>query len=243
MQLVYGGFAHAVNEGTIVTNKEIIRSAAELPYAVKETWNITGFAQAANQNALIGRLTAMEAAYSRDYQTIALLANDGSVARFMKGLTRVGGVLIKGGVSYPDGGANDAEFSTYRRFSITVEGTYNITEANVILSWTELLTFTGGGPKFVYLVPILGKPLRQQVNEFTPNTVTQQGEASALYAYPNPALPIWPDAEHVERRRITPKSPKRGGGSQAPFYYEYPVSWSYEFESADDLIGTPTKQK
>ncbi len=213
-----------------------------MAYGIKETWTIQGWLQAATQNAVTAACNALDLAYAASYQTISLLANDGSVARSMLGRTLIGGVRVLGGVSYPESGLNTAEYSTYRSYLIRVEGTYPVNGLSpfTLLSWLEVLSFSGGGPRFVHLQPLVGLPQRQQVAAATPFKVSQRGEAVGLFTYPSPPPPLWVYDEHIDQRQIDLKTPKRSGDAIANVYNEWPVSWTYSFESAVPMFGAPS---
>jgi hypothetical protein len=59
-------------------------------------------------------------------------------------------------------------------------------------------------------------------------------------AYPVPPAPLWPGAEHVDRREVRYELPRRMGAPGNPTYTHYRISWSYSFEDAGPLVGLPT---
>ncbi len=242
MQLLWGNYAHALNEAAIAVTKDPLLNEAGLMYGARERWQISGFLQAADVPSLVAACNALEAAYSRNYQNLTLIGPGGVRARGLSGRTALGGTRVVGGVTFPDDGSKSAEFSTYRNYQVTVEGVYPIpgVPATTLISWLETLSFTGGGPRFLHLQPLVGLPQRQQVAAATPFHVTQQGEAVGLYGYPVPAAPLWPADEHIDRRRVEYKTPKRTGDRVASAYTEWPVSWAYEFEANAPLEGAPT---
>lgn len=242
MQLLYGSFAHALSEAAVVVQKQPAETGYGYQYAEKEAWTITGFLQAPTQDLLVLASGALETAYSRNQQTLKLLAQDGTVARFMSGTSPLGGNRVIH-FSFPDSGETTAEFTTFRRYQIQVEGIYPVPGGalGVTLSFMERLSFTGGGPRFVHLQPLTGRPVRQQVAEATPFRVTQRGQGVGLLAYPSPPPPIWPGAEQIDRRQIEYGSPRRTGGAVATLYQEWPVEWGYYFEDAGELDGAPNR--
>lgn len=241
MQLGYGNFLHPLNEAAVAITRDSLLNEAGLLYGFRETWAVQGFLQQSTQDAVTAQCTLMEAAYARDYLTLTLFANDGSIARRLPGRTAIGGTRVLS-LSYPDDGLNTAEWSTYRHYQLRLECTYPAPGAGTLtlLSFQETLSFTGGGPRFVHLQPLVGLPQRQQVAEATPFKVTQRGRAVGLLAYPVPPPPIWPAAEHIDQRVIDPESPKRSGDAAGSVYTEWPVSWSYFFEANVPLQGQPT---
>ena len=53
-----------------------------------------------------------------------------------------------------------------------------------LVSWTESLALTGGGPQFGYLLTLNGPPQKQLLRQQTTFKATQQGEAVGLTDYP-----------------------------------------------------------
>ena len=242
MYLRYGGWTCELNEAAVAISKEPLLAANGSTYGMKETWTIQGFAQADTQAALITYISLLEAAFSKNQQNLTLLTDAGAVARSMPGLSAIGSTHVLGGVSYPDNGASNAEFSTFRTWQVTIEGRYPLLGYNPgqILAWAEALSFMGGGPRFVHLQPLEGLPQKQETANATPYRVTQQGSAVGLQTWPIAPGPIWPEAEHRDRRKYDKKAPKRDGGINLIFT-EFEVEWAYEFESAYELSGDPTR--
>jgi hypothetical protein len=139
--------------------------------------------------------------------------------------------------SFPRG--QGAEYSTFRNYTIALEAEWLAPQAT-LLAWQETIRFQGGGPRFAYLEPINGQPVKQLLKQATTFKATQSGEAVGYAAYPLPALPIWPDAEHTDRREIRYELPRRMGPPGNPTYTQFKVSWSYSFEDSGPLLGLPT---
>jgi hypothetical protein len=243
--LRYGNFDHALHDAAVAISKETLTSEAGQGYGVRERWRVTGFLQAADQASLSTAIATLQQAYSFNYRAAGIFLDNGTATPHqLPALSPIGGTRVVEAPSFPDGGAATAEYTTFRTYSLTLEceSVYpGFASGLVLLSWVETLAFQGGGPRFVHLQPLIGLPQKQLVATSTPYRVTQSGEAVGLGAYPNPPFPIWPEAEHVDRRRITPRSPKAVGGTDLRFR-DFPINWSYEFESVLPLSGQPTTQ-
>jgi hypothetical protein len=239
MRVRWGNYLHDDGEVGVAFHKQPLRTEGQLQYGVAETWVISGFLQANNLALLQARIQALEFAYSFNNQTISLLDSLGNVGRTMAGVTEIGGTQVVD-FSYPEDGRADAEYSTFRRYVIRVEGRYQLPVGNVLLSWAESVTFVGGGPRFVHKQPLTGLPQKQYVAQATPFRAVQRGTAVGLKDWPLPPGPVWPADEHTDRRQITPGHPKRSGGAVGLVFTEYPVEWSYEFEASAPLVGQPT---
>lgn len=243
MYFSYGSYRAALNESAITMQRHDLTSEATgYLYGFEETWTVSGFLQAATTAALMPLIGALEVAFSRGNQPARLIDNDGvTVRRLLPALTPLGGTYVLSGPSYPASGEGDAEWSTFRRYQVVIScrALYPSVPATTLLAFNESLTFTGGGPRFVFRQPLIGLPQRQQVAQSTPYVVTQRGRAVCLGTYPTPPSPIWPEAEHTDRRRVTPDNPKKQGGPVGNVYVEWPIEWEYYFEGASPFVGLP----
>ncbi len=177
---------------------------------------------------------------------LALYLSDGvTLLRGLPARTSLGGSRVTASVSYPekDGGI----WTSWVPYTITVECPVPIVNTgNPLLAWVESLSFEGtGGPRNIHLQPLQGAPQKQQVAEQTPARATQHGSAVGLYDWPYAAMPgpIWPGAEQQDRRKVDPKTPKLSGSGNALVYTEFELAWSYFFEDASPLTGTPNRQQ
>ena len=238
MRLQYGSYLHDTADATVTISREAVIDEARRHYAQRERWTVQGVLQAASQSALTTAINSLELAYSRDYLDLKLLDADGALtSHYLRGTNALGGVRVVQGPQYPDG--KGAEYSTFRRYEIVLESEYSLaaTPANLVIAWTESISFEGGGPRFVYRQPLVEFPQRQQVAVATPFRASQRGRALGLISYPVPALPLWPADEHIDQRAVTRDHPQRVG----VFFRHFPITWSYSFESAAPMFGLPTR--
>lgn len=236
MILKYGNYAHAVGEAAIVISVSALYTQQQVHYANRERWEISGFLQGASAAALTAAINAMKAAYALPGQDVGLYLDDGVTltSHYLRSRDSIGGVRVVGGPSFPEG--RGAEYATFRSYRIILEAdTIAIELTGVPLAWEEVLTFTGGGPRFLYLQTLTGLPQKQIVAAATSYRVAQIGHALAIASYPLPSAPIWPMAEHVEQRQISRKAPVMVNGQ-----LQYETTWQYLFESGSPLAGDPT---
>lgn len=249
MFVKYGSFTHPLGEAAVSIDRETLFTEAGTPWAVRERWDIQGVISNTTINRagdsipsgvpadLSPKINALELAYSQNNQDIALLLPDGETPtshRIISAHT-LGGVQVVQAPCYPEG--IEAEYVTYRSFTVAVEALRPLSSPTKLLSFTETMTYEGGGPRYGHLEPLVGRPIKQTLKRFTIYRVTQQGHAVGLYAYPPIPKPLWPAAQ-VRNRRIEKGSPRRRGGSVITDT-EFPISWVYEYESAFSLIGGP----
>lgn len=243
MQYRWGSYLSAVAEaGISIQREDVMSEASGLLVGYRETWTLNGFLQANTPYLLTAAVIGLELAFSQNNQLLQLIAPDGqTVLRQMLPLGALGGTRVVQGPSYPEDGRASAEYSTYRTYTVSVMGgyAYATTPSTALLAFHEQLSFTGGGPRFVFRQPLNGLPQKQSVADSTPYRVVQRGSAVGLSAYPVPPPPLWPDAEHQDQRRIEFGNPKKMGGMTGIVLVEWPAEWEYHFEDSGPLTGTP----
>lgn len=239
MFLAYGDYRHPLGQPAIVISRRTLFSAANTPLAVVERWEINGLLQAGSAAEMSEQIDALEAAYSSGGHDLLLYLPDGSTAsshRLLNAQT-LGGVRVVRPPSYPQG--RGAEYATIRTFSVALEAELPLLPLDTALvSYRETLEFRGGGPRFGHLEPLIGLPIKQVLRRHTIFRATQRGEAVGWVAYPTPPSPLWP-AALVESGTLHAASPRRRGSGEALAYTDFPITWSYQFESALPLYGTP----
>lgn len=240
MILKYGNYAHSQNEVNVDIKKRTIENEAKQKTGYIETWTITGILHASTQAALTTAIASLKSNYAVNGYDLTLYLDDGTTptSHGLSSSGAKGGVRIIEGPSFPI--TTGAEYSTYRTFSIVAEAEYNIESGSgnqpKYESYDESITFQGtGGPIWKLFPTLNGRWQRQQVAERSSYTVQQRGRAVGKNTRPSPPPPIWPDAEHEEQRVIEFGTPDRVGNG----YENYPISWSYVFESNDRLNGNP----
>ncbi|MBL8829556.1 MAG: hypothetical protein JNM18_21435 [Planctomycetaceae bacterium] len=242
MILAYGSYRHALAETGIAIQRETQFATNGVPRALRERWRIDGVLQAESPEMLTRAIHELQHAYSRHAQDLTLYLPDGTTPTAHVILSRdtIGGVRVARPPSFPQG--RGAEYSTYRSYTIELEADLPVSrETNLLLRWEEVLTFAGGGPRWVYLATLAGPPVRQQVQESTPYRATQSGRAVGLREYPTPAAPIWLAAWHQDTSTITRRLPRRVGSGAAASETDFEVTWLYQFESASPLVAQPSR--
>ena len=257
MILKYGTYSHALNEAEVVIEREPGSGGGGNVALLKERWTISGELQAASQSAITTAINALQAAYSENGQDLILAFDDGSAsAHQLLSSGPAGGVQVKR-MSFPIG--RGSEYGTHRTYQIVCEADIPLEpeegagagsgsggangdgagsepgQGSWVTQWTEILTFTGGGPRFTFLPVINGLPQRQMTNQSTTYKATQMGQGVGMFWWPNPPPRLWPVFEHEDQRQISRASPKLTPTGEV----EYGISWQYVFESATPLTGNP----
>lgn len=237
MQAKYGSYAFDPNAVKLATRAEILWNEGGQQYAIRKRIDADGYLSANGQTAISTAMSAMATALAIPYQNFYFYHDDGSLsATALPNATSISGVRVIDGPHFPDWQGN--EFNQFRRFTFAVEAEYPLTNTNnLLLSFRERLSFSGGGPIYVHKLAINGRPQKQLVYPFSIFKVVQEGEAVGYRRYPTAPNPIWPAAMIVSPN-VTAESPKRRGKTPAA-YDTYPTTWQYNFESATQLVGVP----
>lgn len=240
MILRYGSYQHAQNEVAITISTEELRTQSEVLYGFRQKWSLTAFPglQAGNQAGITAAINALINAYSIDGQDLVLYLDDGVTpsGHALLAANTLGGTHVRP-PAFPTG--SGAEYSTYRSYSFEVWGDVPLTGNNLLLEYEESIEIQGdGGPIRVFIPVALGPWVWQQTTVASVYRVTQSGKAKGLYAYPPPNQPIWPAYLISQQAGLHYGSPRLRRNS----YYEFPISWSYPFESNTPLLATPNFQ-
>jgi len=246
MKLRIGTFDFDANGTEITIRAEVFRNDAQIPYKRKQTLNVAGWLaitgatvaeQQANCTLQMNNLITLLA---KPYNDIIFLQDNGAEsATFLKNQNSVAGVVITSGPHFPDG-ING--YTAVQRFEFTAEAEYYLpTSAGInlntlLLSFTESMQFSGGGPRFVYKESLRGLPQKQQTVRNAIYKVTQRGSSVGLRGYPSPPPPKFP-LNLLENPQVSKETPKRMGLSN---YEGYGISWTYEYGSATPLNAVPT---
>lgn len=230
----YGSYRHEEADVTISSFGSAVQwTARGQPQLVRKSMAISGVIFADTVSALTDKLRALETAYAKQYQNAGLYDETGTAtAHVLTTGNSLGGVRSSG-VTYPTG--DGAEYTTYRSYSVTLEADYFVNGVT-ILDFNETLTFNGTcGPRKIIIECLTGEAVEQTVNQKTKMTATQSGSSIGWLSMPSPPQPLWPGNEIVESRSITNGSAKWVNGQRV----EFPISWSYSFQSTTPLTGTP----
>ena len=225
MFIQYGNYRHAGAEGSFVLSRDFSVGDSGFINGVTERWVITGRLEAPDRAQLTTELIALETAYSVNGLDLIFLDVDGvtPTAHNLISANSITGTRITN-FSYAD--SRNAEYSTFRHYSITVEADFNLSPFGFPLAETfqDSLTFTStGGPRFVVRTTLNGPPVRQQVAAFTPVQAVQTGSSTGRFSQPNPATPIYPIDEQVDRRQVT-RTQSRSEGRTS-----FTTNWTYTY--------------
>jgi hypothetical protein len=238
MYLRYGNYLHANNEVGFTITREAKRTQGGTYYAYREVWACKGdLLNYSTQGAISGAILGITAAYSQDGQDLVFLFDDASTptAHQLISANCNGGTRVTKPPSFPNTyGSGEYQPGYGRSYTFEVEGETQLLTANVFLQFTESVSFKGnGGPIIVYQPVAQGQWIPQQTSETSLFRATQSGSAVGLYQYPDIPAPLWPEAlinQEIDAGLDSPRKWSR---------YEWPVKWSYTYQSNGPLVGLP----
>lgn len=234
MYLQFGTYVHPLGEAGIVITKDVVESEAQQAYAVRERWTISGMVVGTSPADIATKLATLDAAYSTGGKNVFILLPNGAASTHsIISSSCQGGVRVIQRPSFPVG--TGAEHVTVRSYTIVLEGIVLLTAARTVLSFEEVLSFSGGGPLYGHLQPLQGEPIKQLLKQSTPYRATQEGQAVGLYDYPTIPAALWPGNKVEDQPRVRRFNPKKRGNE----YYDYKITWAYSFESASPMSGSP----
>ncbi len=236
MKLRYRNYTFGDNLVDIDRNLQTLVSETGQPYAQTDTWQCRGEIIGSGQTTLGAVIAGVAAALGQPYGDLYFLADDGTPIYSMINAQSLNGVRINN-LRIP---TKTNAYATSVPFEFEAQATflYNAAILGVealILHFNESLKMSGGGPRYGFMELINGSPVPFVSTPQTVMRATQQGQAIGLGGYPVIPGPFWPADLLPDQTEIEKGSPKRNGVG----YWEYPVSWRYEFAAIAGLIGSP----
>ncbi len=241
MLLAYRNYLHQIDETAVSIQRTSRLNRFGITISEIERWSLSGLLFGDSPALVTQAVAALETAYDVNGGDLLLLDNNGTtVHRALRSFGSLGGVRVLSR-GYPIG--TGAEYTTYRTYAITAEAEYPATVAeSQILDWQETLIIGGGAPRWVIREPLNGDPIKQQTHQRTKYIATQSGQAVGMFAYPQPAAPIWPNDLHADRPILSYSDAPIVGVGVGRVATQWSVAWHYEFESVSPLNGLPTQR-
>lgn len=152
-----------------------------------QTWRIRTILQADGQTAITAAINALEAKLE-DGHDLILYQTDGvqTPHKLLDALTLLG-VFITG-IEYSE--STGSEYANKRVADISFTGIKSVSQTDNVISFSESVSFTGGGPRHAWQECIEGDPQKYQVAKKTLYYATQSGTMEAL-AITDVPDPLW----------------------------------------------------
>lgn len=242
MYFQYGNYRHASGEGLLrVLPPQTTFTQAGLVESVTHRWAFEGRLQANTPAELTTAIQAMRAAYDVQGLSCGLFEDDGTPTAHI--FNNLGGVIhVVSGPSFP--ATTPGDYTTFVDYTIEIEA--RVTPETdgggdgSRLDFQEQLSFSGGGPIYVYRVARNGAPQRQLVTEQDTFKATQEGECTCRGMWPLPPQPKWPESLLQQQSTIVMHPAMRSGAVGQEIIWTCKTSWRYVFESASPMYGLPS---
>lgn len=242
MILSYGEYEHVDNSVWFTVLKNTVRSARQIPIKQTVQFIIYGSVRGETTADVETAITGLETAYAVQGGDLIFKDNDGNnTPHTILNADTVNGVQ-PGAVRWLSGiqgYGSGTQLINRRDFQIVVSADidFALSGDQNLESYSETVMLIGtGGTDFSIVSSFTGAPIRQDRITYTPYRAVQRGSAIGYLSVPTPPTPIWPTALKPMSVVNSIGTPKFYGAAQRHF----PVSWSYEFESATALVGGPT---
>lgn len=204
--------------------------------------DIDGRLQADSAALIEAQYTLLTRAYSVNGEDFLVFLPTGGISErlSLRSAGSLGGVRV---IQKPSiEGLENGQYTTYLPVKISLEAEYPSTNSDILLtSFRETVNFEGGGPVHGWYRPIRGLPTKGIVRQLDTYRATQSGSAVGYLDYPRLGTiagappPIWGFQHLNANPRVSRDSAELHNGS----YINWPITWSYEFESATPLFGSP----
>lgn len=238
LRLRYGSYTHADNSVTVSMDAQRLENDGGGAYLQRETWTVTGRLHGGDTADVKAKFEELERAYLRWGYDLTLETDAGVVVHRLLDGPSVTGTRVVKPPHYPDG--TGAQLSTFRDYAIVVTADYPADAGNPLRSFSETVSFSGGGPRRAVVECTNATPQEQVLVAFTAFRATQTGTAVGLLAYPPVPPPLFPGKEEVAS--VPPGNPQKGSPQHANGRdFNFPISWTYSFVSGVPLIGEPNR--
>lgn len=233
MQVKYGTFPLDANSCDVRASFQT-EIAGGLPIKVRRRLDVDGYLNGDGQAAIAQAASALATALAVPYQDLVLYRDDGTASdTALLNAGSLTGVVVRG-LEFPD--SRGGEYATFRHFRFYGEAEYPVANTlNLLLSFRETVSFSGGGPISTWKLAINGQHQRQVLYPSSIYRATQKGSAVGFRQRPTAPPPLWPSAL-IEPPDFDLESPERSG----KLYTGFGISWQYVFGSNQPLIGEPT---
>jgi len=237
MIVAWGNYRHSMGQVKITIEKSNQLDGKGLPNLEENRWNLYGRlgTQGMTQAQLMLAISALEAAYSQQYQDLIVYLPDGTTKtpHQLLNASCVGGTRIVKPPSFPEG--NGPEGVTLRHYSIDIIGIKPIAAASALVSFKETIEREGGGAMRGMMETLDTEPVEQLLRQATIYRAIQQGNAVGLYGPPDIPPPIWPDKLVRGFPKTSEENPDVVGSTEINFRR----SWVYVYESSSPMYGSP----
>jgi hypothetical protein len=239
MQLAIGTYQFQVNQVSVQSLRTLVRAETRRPIRYYDRITARGVLIGSSQADLSNQENQLRAVLATPFLNVILFNDNSSVSgTALINSNTLSGITIADGPHFKE--SRSPEYVNQRTFEFTAEAfTLAPNAGNYIVSFQEKVEVIGnGGPRYLWRYPIQGDPVLQQLTETTPVVTRQSGRAIGHLSYPSIPDPIFgtDPGYYVNEKESTDYDSPTGFGET---WINWPVSWSYEWNSPLVLSGTP----
>lgn len=233
----YGNYTHQSGEVEYSISRSADVSDLGMPVRQIVTVDMNGVLYGESTTNIDQKVTALQNAYNKDSQSWRVLADGSPLAISKENGATIGGIHVTVKPQFPEN--RNAAYVTFLPYRIQLTWIEAVPETTFLLkSFTESLTFSGGGQRRGFIEVATGLPVLQKLRENTVYKVIQQGQAVGAWREPIIPLPLFPDAL-MEAPEIFYGNGVVKGPPENRYQIDIPASWKYVFESAEELRTPP----
>lgn len=219
----------------IAINRMPLETQAGLIWAHEEKWSITGYLRADNGNpkTLDAKIQELERTFSQDGFDFEFLHSDGTpTAHSLKNQDLWGGVRVTKPPEFPEG--RGVEYVTLRTFTLELTGLrprQSMFNLGLLTQFQETVEYDVMSDLKGHIQTLDSRAQFQTLRQFPTYTAVQSGSAVGAFTTPTVPQPRWP-GKLIRPPKITPGTPRYVGTSAV----EYPISWSYQYQSNTPFV-------
>ena len=233
----YGSYVHPQGTTAYTLNRQAVLDGRKFPTLEEFVVTLEGSIHGTSPADIETKWQALVVAYQQQGVDFDVLINGVTNTFTIPAATCLGGTIrVTRPPSLPN--TRNAAHHTYLPFSIELQATLPIVgSAFALLSFKESLSFSGGGPRTTMIESLYGTPVKQQTRAATIYRCTQSGQAVSLFgniSIPAAIFPADMTGEYTAQRDSPNDHYGLTGTGRA-------ASWSYQFESANPMIGFPNE--
>ena len=227
--LQYGSYQHELSDAAVSIQRVGVPNEAGQIFATRDVWSIQGRLEGTTQADLTTKINALESAYNQQASKVSLKFEGGAdTAHVMDIQNMLSPIQVTQMPSYPIGAG--AEYTTFRNYTIQVEGLVKTGLAqSSLIFYRENVQTSGGFPRDVLVTTLNTPPIRQRIADFTPFIVRQTGRAISLVGWviaPPPKLNILSQAVLIDNT-YTKLGPTETFANGVRIQSRFESTWSY----------------
>jgi hypothetical protein len=238
----YGSYTHPAGRAGVTVQRQALRNEAEQYMGFTETWDVNlqlisrQSTEAAARADIKAQHEAVAAQLYDDRDATVFFPNGTTRSHLYRPVSSTTGGIQVDNYSPAPNDYQGASGVTYSSLTFTLRCVVPAANSRLMLvSFEETVEVSPAGRKIGHLETKIGIAQPQTLRQHQIWRYRQTGSAVGFHVRPSVPPPIWPGNLVNSAPQVTFGHPKRIKNA----YINWPISWSYDFESALPLIGVP----